>query len=161
MMVQNGISTISHSIEDLFYFLREEKPRKIDYSALSDLVLEGVDFIKVEVEKLKNGDIADGNTSILQDRIKSFLSDLQIDNSSSNVLMEKKPVDNEKQQYYLSKDKAKITESKYKNAFKATIHFEEGCEMENIRAYTIIHNICDIADEFFHIPENLIDDDSR
>jgi two-component system chemotaxis sensor kinase CheA len=159
-MVQNGISTISHSIEDLFYFLREEKPRKIDYSALSDLVLEGVDFIKVEVEKLKNGDIADGNTSILQDRIKSFLSDLQIDNSSSNVLMEKKPVDNEKQQYYLSKDKAKITESKYKNAFKATIHFEEGCEMENIRAYTIIHNICDIADEFFHIPENLIDDDS-
>ena len=85
MMVQNGISTISHSIEDLFYFLREEKPRKIDYSALSDLVLEGVDFIKVEVEKLKNGDIADGNTSILQDRIKSFLSDLQIDNSSSNV----------------------------------------------------------------------------
>jgi len=160
MMVQNGISTISHSIEDLFYFLREEKPRKIDYSALSDLVLEGVDFIKVEVEKLKNGDIADGNTSILQDRIKSFLSDLQIDNSSSNVLMEKKPVDNEKQQYYLSKDKAKITESKYKNAFKATIHFEEGCEMENIRAYTIIHNICDIADEFFHIPENLIDDDS-
>lgn len=32
--------------------------------------------------------------------------------------------------------------------------------MENIRAYTIIHNICDISDEFFHIPENVMDDES-
>lgn len=160
MMMQNSISTISHSMEDLFYFLREGKPHEIDYSALSDLVLEGVDLIKVEVEKLKNGDKADADTSELQNRIKGFLTDLQSSNSSSNTVIERKPVAVEKQQYYLSQDKAKIAASKYQNAFKATIHFEEGCEMENIRAYTIIHNICDISDEFFHIPENVMDDES-
>jgi two-component system chemotaxis sensor kinase CheA len=30
MMMQNSISTISHSMEDLFYFLREGKPHEID-----------------------------------------------------------------------------------------------------------------------------------
>jgi two-component system chemotaxis sensor kinase CheA len=61
MMMFNNISTLAHSIEDLFYFLREEKPHQVNCSALSDLVLEGVDLIKVEVEKIKNGDIADRN----------------------------------------------------------------------------------------------------
>jgi len=158
MMMQDSISAISHSIEDLFFFLRENKHKVINNSAISDLVLEGIDLIKVEIEKLKNGDKADGNTSELQDRIKSFLADMQID-TSSQVVSELKSPDNEKQQYYLSMDKKKIIASKYKNAFKATIHFEEDCEMENIRAYTIVHNVCDITDEFFHIPENLIDDD--
>jgi len=158
MMLQDNISSLAHSMEDLFYFLRENKDKAVDYSALSDLVLEGVDLIKVEMEKLRNGDKADGNTSWLQEKIKSFLADLKIDATSKSVL-DSKDHKNEKQQYYVSKDRKKIESSKYKNAFKATIYFEEGCEMENIRAYTIIHNICDISDEFFHIPEDLIEDD--
>jgi two-component system chemotaxis sensor kinase CheA len=59
MMMFNNISTLAHSMEDLFYFIREEKPHHVDFSALSDLVLETVDFIKVEVEKIKSGDAAD------------------------------------------------------------------------------------------------------
>jgi len=159
MMMQDSISVIAHSLEDLFFFLRENKHKAVDNSAVSDLVLEGIDLIKVELEKLKNGDNADGNSSELQDRIKAFLADLQIDTSSRATSQQKNP-DNKKQQYYLSMDKKKIITAKYKNTFKATIHFEEGCEMENIRAYTIVHNVSDITDEFFHIPENLIDDDN-
>ena len=56
MMLFNDIGALAHVIEDLFYFLREKKPKKVDYETLSDLVLEGVDFIKVEVEKIKSGD---------------------------------------------------------------------------------------------------------
>mgnify|MGYP000922521972 CR=1 FL=1 len=158
MMMQDSITAISHSMEDLFYFLRENKQKVVDNSAISDLVLEGVDLIKEELEKLKNGEKADGNTSELQDRIKNFLSDLKVD-TSSEAAAERKNLENEKQQYYLSMDKKKNDASKYKNAFKATIRYEEDCEMENIRAYTIVHNVYDITDEFFHIPENLIDDD--
>ena len=32
--------------------------------------------------------------------------------------------------------------------------------MENIRAYTITHNLKEIAEEIHHIPENIIEDDS-
>lgn len=160
MMMQNSISNIAHSMEDLFYLLREEKPKHTDYSVLSDLVLEGVDFIKIEVEKLKNGDKADGNVSELQDKVKNFLSELRTNNSYSECEKGRETADTQKQQYYLSRDKNKITDYKYNNAFKAIIHFQDGCEMENIRSYTIIHNIGDISNEFFHIPEKIIDDDS-
>lgn len=134
MMMFNSISTVAHSIEDLFYFLREKKPDHVDCSALSDVVLEGVDFIKVEVEKIKNGDLADGNAAELLNRIEGFL--------------------------FALKGQPKAAPSTHNNVFKAVISFEEGCEMENIRAYAVIHNLEDIANEYFHIPENIIDDDS-
>ncbi len=53
MMMFDNISNLSHTIEDLFYFIRESKPEKIDYSKLTDLVLEGSDLIKIETEKIK------------------------------------------------------------------------------------------------------------
>ena len=50
------IFTVSHAIEDIFYFLREENPENVDCSKLSDLVLEAVDYIKDEVDKIKAGE---------------------------------------------------------------------------------------------------------
>jgi len=134
MMMFNGISMVAHSIEDLFYFLREEKPDYVDCSALSDVVLVAVDFIKGEVEKIKNGELADGNADELQSRIESFL--------------------------FALKEQSKAVNSTQSNVFKAVISFEDGCEMENIRAYAIIHNLEEIANEYYHIPEDIIDDES-
>ena len=37
MMLFNNISTLAHTIEDLFFFLREQQPLNIDSSSLSDL----------------------------------------------------------------------------------------------------------------------------
>ncbi len=137
MMMFDGISAIAHSIEDIFYYLREENPNHIDCSALSDLVLEGADFIKDEVDKIKNGNNTDGNADELLNSIKGFLSDLKGGNPAG-----------------------KSTKARKLNAFKAVIYFEEGCEMENIRAYSVIHKLKSMADDLSYIPENIIDDDS-
>jgi two-component system chemotaxis sensor kinase CheA len=139
MMMYENISSLAHSIEDLFYFMREENPQNIDCSALSDLVLEGVDFIKVEIEKIKSGAAADGEAFALIDNIKVFLSMLKRSNASTTLTESKEHNSIKKQQYYISPEKVKT--STMKNAFKAVICFEEGCEMENIRAYSIIHNL--------------------
>lgn len=40
MMLFNDISSLSHSIEDLFYYIREKKPSNMDFTGLSDIVLE-------------------------------------------------------------------------------------------------------------------------
>lgn len=160
MMMFNNISTLAHSIEDLFYFFREEKPQNIDCSALSDLVLDGIDFIKVEVEKIKNNENAGGNSVSLINKIKHFLAILKKSNLDQDSQSEKEEeqINSEKQQYYISQDK--ITVSQYKNIFKAVIFFEDGCEMENIRAYTVIHNLKDITNEFYYLPEDIIDNDN-
>jgi two-component system chemotaxis sensor kinase CheA len=158
MMLFDDIAKLAHSIEDLFYFIRNEKPVQVDCSALSDLVLEGVDFIKIEIEKIKNSSPADGKAGELVDTIEEYLKGLKGDGckGKEEKIKVKTPEDS-KQQFYISQ--AKSVTANYKNSFKAVIHFEEGCEMENIRAYTIIHNLKDITDEFHYIPEDIIDSD--
>ena len=156
MMMFSNISTLSHSMEDIFYFLREDKPENIDCTQLSDLVLEGIDFIKVEIEKIKNGDPTDENPSMITTSLKNFLSTLKKDNNS-NTFRDKDELKENNQKYYIMQDKA-IT-AIYSNSFKAVIYFDDGCEMENIRAYTIIRNLKEITNDFYYFPEDIIDND--
>lgn len=155
MMLFNNISTLAHSIEDLFYFLREEKPKDINTSMLSDLSLECVDFIKVEIEKLKNNDPVDGNPSKLMENNNDFLNTLK--NASSCTELIKRPTSNKKQQYYISSNKN--NEQLSLNMYRALIFFKEGCEMENIRSFTIIHNLIERVEEAYYIPEDISDND--
>ena len=148
MMMFHSISTLAHTLEDIFYFLREEKPNNVDCSTLSDFVLEGVDFIKVEVEKIKNGDSPDGNASALLEGLEQFLSVLK----KENGIVEKK--DKEPQPYYIAQEKK--SEKNYTHAYQANIFFEDGCEMENLRAYTIVHNLKDLTEEFYYDPDDII-----
>jgi two-component system chemotaxis sensor kinase CheA len=158
MMLFDNIARLAHSIEDLFFYLRKEKPEQIDCSALSDSILGGVDFIKIEIEKIKNGSPADGNSEELVTSMKTYLETLKqgSDNPVCDTLAAE-PENTEKQQYYISHVKPENVNYKY--SYKAVIHFEEGCEMENIRAYTIIHNLKDITKEFYYIPEDINDSD--
>lgn len=176
MMLFDNIAQLAHSIEDLFFYLRKEKPDEVDCGALSDLVLEGVDFIKIETEKIKNNTSADGNAVELVAIMKDYLSVLKqgkpaekkADTSETKKLPafsapEEKGAepaeeqDGEKPHYYISqvKEEAPL----YNNLFKAVIRFDDGCEMENIRSYTIIHNLKEITNEFFYIPADIIDSD--
>lgn len=154
MMLFNNISMLAHSIEDIFYFLREQKPQSIDCSTLSDLVLEGVDFIKVELQKIKNGDNADGDAVNLIENIKGFLALIKQQSPTQDEI--KKPV-SAAPGFYIAPDNENATPGH--NVFKATIFFEDGCEMENIRAYTVAHNLKGIAEEVYYLPKDIIDND--
>jgi two-component system, chemotaxis family, sensor kinase CheA len=156
MMRFQTISSLAHSMEDIFYFLREEDPKQLDFSLLSDLVLEGIDFIKVEIEKIKNKDQADGNAESLITTLKDFLVNLKEAHSSKPMIQEVEH-SMEQQEYYISRENEKLLPGEF--SYKAVIFFEEGCEMENIRAYTILHNLKDIASEIEFYPDNILDDD--
>ncbi|WP_347707934.1 Hpt domain-containing protein [Clostridium sp. C2-6-12] len=83
MMMFDNISNLSHTIEDLFYFIRESKPEKINYSELTDLVLEGSDLIKAETEKINNDREADGDFSEFIEKANKFLKVLKKSNKLS------------------------------------------------------------------------------
>ena len=131
MMMFDNISNLAHTMEDIFYYLREEKPQNVDCSSLSDLVLAGVDFIKAEVEKIKERKKVDGDATHLIQTLKDFLTSL--------------------------KQNEQNTATQYTHSYKAVIYFAEGCGMETIRAFSVIHNLKDLTEEFRHIPEDLGD----
>lgn len=161
MMLFGNISTLAHCIEDVFFLLREQEPEKVDCSRLSDLILQGVDFIKAELEKIKNADKADGDASILIDSIREFLAVLKQQNPGCRKGAEGPAATaaeaESEQKYYIAPQMPDHPLDR--NMFKATIYFEDGCEMENIRAYTVIHNLKEFSEEIFSIPENVIENE--
>ncbi len=142
MMSYEYISKLAHSIEDLFYFLREEKPKDIDYESVSDLILKCVDFIKVELEKIKNGDKVDGRCDSIIEYNKNFLIELQDQNSKENI------------------NKENISEEvKLTNMYKALIFFEDDCGMENLRAYTVVETLKEFTEQVNYIPKDIMEND--
>ncbi len=163
MMMFDNISSLSHTIEDIFYFIRESKPEKIDYSSLTDLVLEGSDLIKLETEKINNDKDADGDFSLFIEKAKQFLEELKLsnkilensENSKNNIIAEKsiEAEEEETQKFYISNDKSNSD----LNLFSATLFFEELCEMENIRCFTVVHKLKEVAEIPYFYPEDIIE----
>ncbi len=127
MMRYENISTLAHSMEDLFYFLREDNPKNVDYSTLSDLMFENVDFIKTQVEKIKGGNDTDDDASRMITKNREFLATLK-----------------------------GLSGHNYTYSYKAVIFFKEGSKMENVRAFNVIHNLENIAGDIWHIPEDIM-----
>lgn len=155
MMLYNNIAEMAHAMEDLFYFMREEKPEDIDNAALSDLVLEGVDFVKAELEKARRAAGLDGDPARLIENIKAFLRSIKGDGEGTEA-PRMRDTEPERQQYYLSGSREGSGPSDAK-AYEAVVFFEDGCEMENIRAYAIVHGLKDIAEHFSFYPEDIIE----
>jgi two-component system, chemotaxis family, sensor kinase CheA len=156
MMHLHNIASLAHAMEDLFYFIREQKPNQINCSTLFDLVLEGVDFIKVELSKIKNADSADGDAGNLIENCIEFLEDLKKTDKLDTFTSSSNSYNT--QQYYHTKSSGALYINWKK--YKVTIYFDDGCEMENLRAYNIVHNMKSIAEEFHYLPEDIIENDS-
>ena len=142
MMLFNNISTIAHAVEDLFDYIRKQKPKDIDINLLTDKLLEVIDFIKNEVEKIENEEEADGDSTIFIQDIREYLENIKKDKGqkSNTHLLD--------------------TFRKENKVYKVKIHFEEGCEMENIRAYTIIHKMKDFSDIEGFIPGDIVENEN-
>ncbi len=146
MMMFDNISALAHSMEDLFYYLREEKPVGINYSILSDIIFACLDFLKVELEKITDGSTPDGEYSALKSRIDQYLQ--KIKQNDTELELEEDSTDTTIVTY---------TEmiSNPINLYKAIIFFDEGISMENIHAYSLIHSLKKSQNEVLYIPEDI------
>lgn len=77
MMEFDSISLVSHKLEDLFYFVRD-KGMDDDYSReLFDLVLRVSDFLKQEVDKIRNSQQLSQGNPLLIEEILDLLDRMQ------------------------------------------------------------------------------------
>lgn len=148
MMMYQNITSLAHNMEDLFYFLREDKTVQPNCAVLSDLVLECVDFIKLELEKIKSGAEPEDNPDSLIQKIKDRLAALKAGKDIPAA------VTAQPAQSFSSDLKC---DDENRNEYEAVVLFEDGCEMENIRAYAILHKLKDIAEVTYYQPEDIIE----
>ncbi|HWQ50708.1 MAG TPA: chemotaxis protein CheA [Terriglobales bacterium] len=153
MMQYDGISRFAHKMEDLFSILREDSQAQYDVETLTDLVLTSIDFIKSELAKLTAGKSADGDAGELEARIALFAKGLRGAKEAPH------PPENAQPQA-AQKGPQESPEPPGEHRYRATVFFEDGCMMENIRAFDIVHKLGEFALDITHIPADIIDDDT-
>ncbi len=160
MMLFDQISALAHAMEDIFYWLREVSDPVIDQVSLCDLLLAGIDFIKGELVKLQQGNNASGDATKLIGQNRAFLATLKANNpqvatkTSAAVPSPATPPS----QYYIPQEKSQKNQSQYQYCYRAVLHFSEDCELEDVRAFTVIHTLQGLTPEVYHLPAVFLDD---
>lgn len=135
MMMYDNIANVAHKVEDLFYFIRENPDEEYDVKRLIDVIFEGVDFLSFELDKVKERAEISEIPEDLIEHIIEFLDELK-------------------------NGKQKIKENKNVSAntyYYAKVKFLPDCEMENLRAFAMVHALGDISKQLKHVPEQLAD----
>lgn len=150
MMNFENIASLSHSLEDVFYCIRENRPENVDYSTLADVVLRSSDFIKNEVNQIQSGNNPNHDVAVILQEINEFLSLLKNNNGLTNQETKSTALN--------SQIINEVSETTGKNRFKALMFFENDCQMENIRAFNVVHNLETVVDIISYSPKDIIED---
>ena len=78
LMGYESISKLAHKAEDFFYYIREGNSVDAIFSELSDVLLECLDFMKLEVVKVSEGDSPDGDNTSLIDRLQKLFDNQKV-----------------------------------------------------------------------------------
>lgn len=97
VMMFDEITTVSHKLEDIFYEIREHHPENVPHLKLVELVLNVIDFVKAELDKVQKGNSAKGDVSYLLEQLDEFLVSIKIEHK--NTLVEEKKEDSSQKIY--------------------------------------------------------------
>lgn len=153
IMMFDDVTKASHRLEDVFYYLREAHPENVPHLELLELVLQVTDFISGEMEKLENGEAADGQSGEIVDKIDQFLTALKSGGNEKEKEIEEN-VHVEPQQFYIAP--MATSASRF---FKIYITYKADIQLVNVHAYKAVYSLKEIAEDLLHYPEDVISDD--
>ncbi len=152
MMEFSSLMTIAHRIEDLFFFIRENTIDSIDEEhkrELFDLMFFSTDMLRAEVEKLENNEPLTSNVDSFVEKVNSFLNKISNKTDNETVSDDKKAENSEKAE----NSSTNLPEDGSGAFLKVT--FDEGCGMENLRAFMLVTAVKDIYENLTFYPSDV------
>ena len=157
MMEYNKIETVGHYVEDMFFYIRENPGVNPDWKAIVDICLESGDFFKQEISKIQAGMPSDGNEAELMDKIHAYM-DVLTGKTSDTAPADEDEEDEADEAEAVPETPPAGGGAQSENCFQARVFFEEGCKMENIRAYQITNSLMEYSSHIDSVPEDLLED---
>ena len=151
MMQFNGIMTISHKIEDLFFYIRENGLNNKFAEPLITLVFKCTDFIKNEIIKIQNESPLTEDIAEYENQIKELLD--IVSGKKEYVKEANNKSDIKTTQANSAPEVEKVNNSEKR--FCVKVDFDDGCGMENLRAFMIVNHLKDITNNFTYKPEDI------
>lgn len=167
MMGLTGISTLAHRVEDMFYLLREDPSKMNDQNRghIFDLLFQGSDFFKSEIEAIQqNGD--NYQPAVANELIVEIEQEAAEMKGEAPVTEKPQPSPAAKQPEPAQEAEPPAPEPKpaaetaapapENGLYYVRVFFEDGCQMENIRAFALLSQLkdsCEFLDSEPHAPE--------
>ncbi len=150
MMNFDSVANLAHSVEDLFSQIREKRPRNADWSHIFDIVLQSVDYFKIEFAKISEGkDPSEAAEALIED-IRGYLDQLKNRKTPPpEELGAAEPDDEDEDLFDLPG-----------RFYKLRAFFEKDCKMENIRAFGVVNSLQTFCSKLVSVPEDLLATDA-
>lgn len=154
IMMFDNITAVSHKLEDVFFYLRESHPDNVPHLDLVEHVLEVADFISNEMDKIRNGSPADGDSSEIIKRLDKFLTMLKNGIVEGGAQQPPENVHEEPRQFYIAP--VATSASRF---YKIYLTFFPETEMANVHAYKTVYALKEIAEDLLYSPDDIIADE--
>ncbi|MDO5111650.1 MAG: chemotaxis protein CheA [Clostridia bacterium] len=167
MMGYNGLTQLSHSVEDVFAILRQnpDVPKGF-WQRIFDQVLECVDFFKGQIAMVQEGLLPDGDVEELHASSAELLEQLSsLDAPGEPAPVTPAPIAAAAPAAPAPEPPpaaAPVPAAPVENVTAAGSHyyyarvvFQQGCAMESVRAFAIVNALGGMYSRIAHIPEDL------
>ncbi|MDE7275078.1 MAG: chemotaxis protein CheA [Lachnospiraceae bacterium] len=165
VMMYDNIMKVSHKLEDIFYYLRENIGIKEPHMELTEIVFQVLDFINGEMEKIKDGSDPDGDNSQLIEMMDKFLVKLKgvIDSSGETAPAKEEAapaasssgMDLGPNQFYIAPQASGDAK-----CFRIKITYHEDTQMSNLRAYSATYALKEFTEDVHYTPEDILTDET-
>jgi two-component system chemotaxis sensor kinase CheA len=156
MMQFNSLATITHKMEDLFFYVRENGISPEYNEPLVDLMFKSGDFLKAEVEKVENNQPLTTDIGTLEQEINDFLKKI-----SGKEPEDDKPAAApqapaaEKQPAAVKTEKTAEGKPDAGHPYPVRVFFEEETEMVNLRALLLVQALKEAGFPAWYFPGDL------
>lgn len=155
VLMYENIKTVSHKLEDVFYYLRESHPEDVPHMELVEKVLAVSDFITAELDKIKEGGEPDGDEKTLVADLDQFLGELKGEIKKQGIRLPKANKQEEPTQFYITP----VAEED-SHFYRIVIHYKNDTQMSNIRAYGATYALKEVAEDLLYTPDDILSNES-
>lgn len=165
MMGLSAFSKVAHCVEDMFFIVRDDP--EIMKGMLSrpifDILFQSSDFFKAEVEGIQNNieEYAPSNPVGLIETITAIIPQLkgetpiQVAEVPAQPTLMQMPAEPPKEAAKAPEKPGRSTsEATPGGVYKIRVFFEDGCQMENIRAFMLITQLKGYCEDITSVPPN-------
>ncbi|MGN0620571.1 MAG: chemotaxis protein CheW [Porcipelethomonas sp.] len=160
MMGLENMSTLAHSIEDMFYIIREEKPVIESIDVLYDIVFASSDLLKAEIDLLQDEDSVPTDFSGQMKKIEDFVVYLKTGSMPDGSGMSVPAAGDKEIAADTADDAVQSSSQETSDMIKIRVFFEDNCEMENLRALLLVNKIGEYCSELKYEPSEIETDTS-
>lgn len=170
IMMMTNITQVSHKLEDVFYFIRQNAMEELPFSELIRMIFIVADFINNELVKIKANEEADGDPTDIVAELEVFLTQIK-SIKEGGVDTDAAQLDKPAVSVPGADHVPEMTSGGFsgyalnqvdKNSKFYLIHifYREDTEMSNLKAYSVVFSLKDIARDMRYVPMDIDTDEA-